>query len=61
MEELTVEEQNFIKDMLQFIGNDEKLRVRLAFVTNRGWAKSEALSDSIFKKLQNGRLTVMVS
>ena len=56
--ELTVEEQNLIKDILKEIGNDTHLTERIIHAVRMKEEKFEHFADSIFNKLQNGRVTV---
>ena len=58
MKNLTVQEQNLIKDILKVIGNDDEMNASFAQsvgMTERGFNE---ISDLIFNKLQNGRLTL---
>lgn len=58
--ELTPEEQNLIKDMLQFFGNasaiERQFQRKYKYLNQDFY---NCLCDSIFNKLQNGRLTVV--
>jgi hypothetical protein len=59
---LTSEEQNLIKDMLKFISNRpalEKEFQKEIKMQNQDFYNT--LADSIFAKLQNGRLTITIS
>jgi hypothetical protein len=58
--ELTVEEQNLIKDVLKVIGNDEELNTRFPKSLEQSMSQEQwdTLCDSIFAKLQNGRVTI---
>lgn len=62
--ELTAEEQNLIKDILKYIGNHTGMTTEFAreiLGRNSGVvARFNKLADSIFGKLQNGRLTVEI-
>lgn len=58
MKELTAEEQNFIKDILRTIGRDDELNSDFAGYLGMSEKEFDKIGDSIFDKLQNGRLTV---
>jgi hypothetical protein len=55
--DLTEQEQNFVKDILKATGNDVKLASDLSRRLCMNPMEFESLADSIFKKLQNGRVT----
>lgn len=55
---LTVEEQNMVKDILKIIGNDDGLTKQFAKGLSISVIQFNLVADSIFAKCQNGRLTV---
>jgi len=56
---LTYEEENLIKDMLKFFGNNREIEIRFQASTQRlNSDYYNLLCDDIFRKLQNGRLIV---
>jgi len=58
MKELTAEEQNFIKDILCTIGRDDELNSDFASYLGMSEKEFDKIGDSVFDKLQNGRLTI---
>lgn len=51
-------EQNFVKDIVKAIGNDATLNAQFAQALGLEQVIFDNLADEIFKKCQNGRLTV---
>lgn len=58
MKNLTEQEQNVLKDILKHIGNDVFLNREIAKVVNLSEVEFDAITDSVFRKLGNGRVTV---
>ncbi len=58
--ELTPEEQNLIKDILKRFGNKDTVCVEdILRVSGLNKNQFDSMADSIFNKLQNGRVTVL--
>jgi len=57
--QLTEHEENLIKDILKVIGNDEVLNKQFAKGVGMTERRFDAVTDRIFKKLGNGRVTVV--
>jgi len=57
MEPLTQEEQNLLKDILHTIGRDDTLNVQFANACGMTEMQFDGVTDHIFKKLENGRVT----
>ena len=55
---LNAEEQNLIKDILRIIGNDDGLSSEFALCVEMGEHSFNKMCDSIFDKLNNGRLII---
>lgn len=55
---LTEQEQNLIKDLLKHIGNDEDFNEEMASAVGMTVREFDDITESIFKKLGNGRLII---
>lgn len=59
MQDLTEQEQNLVKDVLKFMGQDDDLNAQFAKACGFDNAEDfDLVADSVFKKLGNGRLIV---
>ncbi len=56
---LTTTEENLIKDILRAIGQDDNLNKDFARALGMAEPKFNEISDLVFTKLGNGRLTVI--
>ena len=59
--QLTTQEENVIKDILKLIGNDSELNRTIAKACQLSEVEFDAITDSAFKKLGNGRVTLVQS
>ena len=57
--QLTRQEENVIKDILKLIGNDSKLNRALAHTCQLSEVEFDAITDSVFRKLGNGRVILI--
>lgn len=55
--ELTKQEQNLLKDILKAIGNDSFQNKSFAATCQMSEVEFDAITDEVFKKLGNGRVT----
>lgn len=58
MDALTEPQQNLIKDVLKFIGNNDEINGRCAQAVKLRQDEFDTQMDEIFVKLGNGRITV---
>ncbi len=56
--ELTVKEQNVIKDLLKHIGSDDDFNAEMASAVGMTVEEFDSITEDIFQKLQNGRLII---
>lgn len=54
---LTIQEENVLKDILKAIGNDSELNAQFAANCGLFEVTFDSVTDSIYKKLGNGRVT----
>lgn len=55
--QLTKQEQNLVKDILKTIGTDQLRNKFFAATCGMPEVEFDAIADSVFKKLGNGRVT----
>lgn len=60
MNPLTESQQNLVKDILKAIGKDDKLNEQFARAVGMDEDEFDEATETIFRKLGNGRLTVEI-